>query len=101
MSWQEVARLSDIPDDEGFRVEVAGRAIALFKYEGEVFAIDDICTHAEASLATGFLDDCQIECPLHQACFDIRTGKVTQGPATEDVRSYPARVENGAVLLDV
>lgn len=101
MSWQEVARLGDVSDDEGFRVEVAGRAIALFKYQGEVFAIDDTCTHAEASLASGFLDDCQIECPLHQACFDIRTGKVTQGPATESVRSYPARVENGTVLLDV
>jgi naphthalene 1,2-dioxygenase system ferredoxin subunit len=101
VSWQEVARFGDIPDDEGFRVEVAGNAIALFKYEGEVYAIDDTCTHAEASLATGFLEDCQIECPLHQACFDIRTGKVTQGPATEDVRTYPARVENGAVLLDI
>lgn len=101
MSWQEVARLGDIPADEGFRVEVAGRAIALFRHEGEVFAIDDTCTHAQASLATGFLDDGQIECPLHQACFDIRTGKVTTGPATEDVRSYPARIENGAVLLDI
>jgi len=101
VSWQQVARLADIPDDEGHRVEVAGRAIALFKYEGEIFAIDDLCSHAEASLATGFLDGCQIECPLHQACFDVRTGKVTAGPATEDVRSYPARVENDAVFVDV
>jgi naphthalene 1,2-dioxygenase system ferredoxin subunit len=101
LSWQEVARLGDIPDDEGLSVNVGGRAVALFKVEDEVFAIDDTCSHEHASLSTGFLDGCEIECPLHQACFDIRTGKVTTGPATEDVRSYPTRVENGAVLLDV
>lgn len=101
MSWQDVARLADIPDDEGRRVEAAGRAIALFKYEGEVFAIDDLCSHAEASLATGFLDGCEIECPLHQACFDVRTGQVTAGPATKDVRSYPVRLEDGVVYVDV
>lgn len=101
MSWRQVALLADIPSDEGHRVEVAGRAIALFKCEGEIFAIDDLCSHAEASLASGFLDGCQIECPLHQACFDVRTGKVTAGPATEDVRSYPTRVENDAVFVYV
>lgn len=101
MGWREVARVEDIPAEEALRVVVEGRAVALFHVEGAVYAIDDLCTHAEASLSQGYLDGCVIECPLHQACFDVRTGRVLEGPATEDVRAYPAKVEAGAVLLDV
>lgn len=101
MSWREVARADDVPEDEGLCVTVEGRKIALFKIDGHVYAIDDTCSHAQAQLSMGFVDGCLVECPLHQACFDVRTGKVVTGPATEDVKSYPARVESGAVLLDV
>ncbi|MBN8605552.1 MAG: nitrite reductase small subunit NirD [Caulobacterales bacterium] len=100
MSWHQVAQADDVPEDEGLCVKIDGHAIALFRVEGEIYAIDDLCSHAEASLAAGFVDGGLIECPLHQACFDIRTGKVMTGPATEDVRSYRVKIEGGAVLVE-
>jgi nitrite reductase/ring-hydroxylating ferredoxin subunit len=57
-----------------------------------VFAIDDRCTHAEASLADGELMGEEVTCPLHFACFNVRTGERTGAPADEDVRSYETRV---------
>jgi naphthalene 1,2-dioxygenase system ferredoxin subunit len=100
LEWVEAARVEDIPEDDGFCAEVGGRRIALFRAEGEIYALDNSCPHTgDGQLSLGFLDGCVIECPLHQACFDIRTGKVLEGPATQDVRSYPVRVEAGAVLL--
>jgi naphthalene 1,2-dioxygenase system ferredoxin subunit len=101
VGWRKVAKADDVPEDEGFCVSVDGRNIALFKVEGEIYAIDDTCSHAQAQLSMGFVDGSIVECPLHQACFDVRTGKVMNGPATEDVASFPTRVEDGAVFLDV
>ncbi|RFB06262.1 bifunctional 3-phenylpropionate/cinnamic acid dioxygenase ferredoxin subunit [Parvularcula marina] len=101
MAWKKIASLADIPEYEGLKVDVDGHGIALFHVEGEVYAIDDMCSHAEAHLSQGFLEDCVIECPLHQACFDIRTGKVLSAPATEDVNAYEARIDGDDVLIDI
>lgn len=100
--WIEAAREAQVPQEDGLFVEVAGRRIALFRVEGEIYAIDDTCPHTgDGQLSLGFLDGAVVECPLHQACFDVRTGKLLEGPATEDVRSYPVRLEAGAVLVGV
>ncbi|MEX1147370.1 MAG: non-heme iron oxygenase ferredoxin subunit [Sphingomonadales bacterium] len=101
MAERTVARVSDIPEDEGLCVAVDGVKVALFRVGGAVYAIADTCSHAEASLAEGFLEGTMIECPLHQACFDIRTGKVLSDPATEDVASYPARIDGDSVIVDL
>jgi len=99
-SWVEAAREAEVPEDEGFFVEVEGQRIALFRAEGQIWAIDDTCPHTgDGQLSQGFLEGAVIECPLHQACFDVRTGKMLEGPATSDVRSYPVQVEAGAVLI--
>ena len=63
--------------------------VAVFNADGELFAIDDTCTHQDASLSEGWLEDCMIECPLHAASFDLRTGKPT-GPRPSG-RSAPTR----------
>ncbi len=101
MAWREVAQASAIPDDEGLALVVAGKPIALFRAEGEIYAIADLCSHEAQPLSMGYFENCVIECPFHQACFDVRTGKVLSGPTQEDVATYPVRVENGAVLLDI
>jgi naphthalene 1,2-dioxygenase system ferredoxin subunit len=102
LDWVEAALEADIPADEGHFVEVDGRKIALFRVEGQIYAIDDTCPHTGAGqLSLGFLDEGVVECPMHQACFDVRTGKVLAGPATEDVRSYPVKAEGGAVFLQL
>ena len=91
-SWVRAAARSDLAEGEVIGVEVAGHSIALYAADGNLFATDNICTHAYACLSDGWLDGEVIECPLHAARFDIRTGKVLDPPATEDLKTYPVRV---------
>jgi 3-phenylpropionate/trans-cinnamate dioxygenase ferredoxin subunit len=72
----------------------------VFNADGDLFAIDDTCTHQDASLSEGWLEGCLIECPLHAACFDLRTGKPTGPPAKRPVRTYPTLVVDGVVYVD-
>ncbi|MET4161711.1 naphthalene 1,2-dioxygenase system ferredoxin subunit [Marinobacterium sp. MBR-111] len=98
-NWIKVTALDDIPDDDVIGVSVEGRQIALYKYEGEVFATDNVCTHGQALLSDGFLEDGEIECPLHQGRFCIKSGKAMCDPLTEDVRTYDTRIDGEEVLL--
>ena len=100
-NWTTVMPLDAVPDGEPIEVEVDGRQIALYRVEGDVYATDAICTHAHARLAEGFLEGHEIECPLHQGRFDVRTGKALCPPLTEDVCIYSVRVQDGEVLIDV
>ena len=90
--WVRAAARGDLAEGEVLGVEIAGRSIALYAADDGIFATDNICTHAYACLSDGWLDGEVIECPLHAARFDIRTGKVLDPPATEDLKTYPARV---------
>ena len=98
--WVRIADEGDVVDGEPFASEYHGEAIALYRYEGTVHAIGDLCTHEQVRLSDGWLDGDRIECPLHQSCFEIRTGKVIEGgPATEDVPLYAVRIEEGGVFV--
>jgi phenylpropionate dioxygenase-like ring-hydroxylating dioxygenase large terminal subunit len=101
MAWQKVASLDALRDGGVLGIDVDGTDIALFRMGDEVLATDGICTHAHASLADGFVEGDTIECPLHQALFHIRTGKALCGPATEDLKIYPVKVEGADVLIDL
>jgi 3-phenylpropionate/trans-cinnamate dioxygenase ferredoxin component len=94
-----VCALADLSPGESTRV-VAHVPVAVFNADGELFAIDDTCTHQDASLSEGWLEDCLIECPLHAACFDLRTGKPTGPPAKRSVRTYDVLVNDGVVYVD-
>jgi 3-phenylpropionate/trans-cinnamate dioxygenase ferredoxin component len=93
--------LSDLPDGEALAVELAGEPVALVKTGGEVFAIRDVCSHAEVPLSEGEIDGCTIECWLHGSRFDLRTGKPTGMPATVPVPVYPVKIEGGDVLVSI
>jgi 3-phenylpropionate/trans-cinnamate dioxygenase ferredoxin subunit len=95
-----VCALTDLLPGESIRV-VAHVPVAVFNADGELFAIDDTCTHQDASLSEGWLEGRLIECPLHAACFDLRTGKPTGPPAKRPVRTYPTLVKDGVVYVDV
>lgn len=98
--WARVADASEIVDGEPFAAEWQEEPIALYRHEGTIFAIGDICTHEHVRLSDGWLEGDRIECPLHQSCFEIRTGRVIEGgPAHEDVPSYIVKVEGGAVFV--
>jgi len=90
--WVRVAGRGDLASGEVIGVEAGGRSIAIYDSDEGLFATDNICTHAYACLSDGWLDGQTIECPLHAARFDIRTGKVLDPPATEDLKTYPVRL---------
>ena len=100
-TWTDVAAEADLFDGAGISVLAAGRDIALFKIEDGVWAIDNVCSHGNARLCDGYVDGHLVECPFHQAMFDLHDGSVACGPATEPVRSWPVKIEDGRVLLDL
>ncbi|MFK0290144.1 bifunctional 3-phenylpropionate/cinnamic acid dioxygenase ferredoxin subunit [Streptomyces sp. NPDC090442] len=93
-----VCHLAELPAGESVRLDTAP-PIAVFNADGELYAIDDTCTHQDASLADGWLEGCLVECPLHAASFDLRTGAATCLPARRPVRTHPVSVENGMVYV--
>ncbi|NGY64563.1 bifunctional 3-phenylpropionate/cinnamic acid dioxygenase ferredoxin subunit [Lentzea sp. NEAU-D13] len=91
--------VDDLPVGES--VVVPGDvAIAVFNADGEFYAIDDTCSHQDASLSEGWLEGCFVECPLHAALFDLRTGMPTCLPAKKAVRTYPVVVQDGVIYVD-
>jgi 3-phenylpropionate/trans-cinnamate dioxygenase ferredoxin subunit len=94
-----VCALDDVPDEGALRVEVGGKPICIARSQGEVFAISDICSHADVSLSEGDVEDGTIECWLHGSRFDLRTGAPTGLPATKPVATYPVTVEGDDVLV--
>ncbi|MGY0022494.1 bifunctional 3-phenylpropionate/cinnamic acid dioxygenase ferredoxin subunit [Streptomyces sp. cg35] len=91
-----VCRLEDLPVGESVRIDTVP-PIAVFHAEGELYAIDDTCTHQDASLSEGWLEGCQVECPLHEASFDLRTGQPTCLPARRPVRTHRVTVDDGVI----
>lgn len=99
MNWIRIASASDLQDDEVLGLTVGGARIALYRSQGEFYATDNRCTHAEALMSEGYLEDGCIECPLHQARFDIRTGAAMCAPATEPLRTYPVKREGDEIFV--
>lgn len=100
-TFHKVASTSDIDENEALQVIVSGKEIAIINLGGEFFALDDICTHAYASMADGYIEGDCIECPLHGAQFNIRTGKVATPPATEDLTPYEVKIDGDDILVGV
>ena len=95
----KICPLTALPPGEARRVE-ADPPIAVFHTEdGEVFAIDDTCSHQDASLADGWLEGCEVECPLHASRFDLRTGAVDAPPAKRPIRTHEVRVQDDMVYV--
>ena len=99
--WTQVIELAQVPSDDVVAVQTAGKELAIYGVDGEVFATDNICTHGHARLCDGFLEGHEIECPLHQGRFDIRNGRAMYEPLTSDIRTYPVRIEAGSVFVNI
>ena len=101
IEWHRVASTEDFRTAEAKAVTLSGRAIGLFRASGGYYAIDDVCTHEFALLSDGFVEGCEVECPLHMARFDLRTGKAMSPPADQDVATFPVRVEGTDIYVGV
>lgn len=98
IAWQRVASFSALVEGEAIAARLGEVPVAVIRAGGEVYVIDDICTHEYALLSSGFVEGCTIECPLHQATFDIRSGRCLSPPADTDLRTYAVRIDGDDVL---
>jgi 3-phenylpropionate/trans-cinnamate dioxygenase ferredoxin subunit len=97
--FRTVAQLEDVPENALLAVELDGVSIVLANSEGEIHALHDECSHEEFPLSDGEIVNGQVECVLHGARFDLRTGLAKALPAVRPVKSYECRVEDGAILV--
>jgi nitrite reductase/ring-hydroxylating ferredoxin subunit len=96
-SWIGLCRLDELEDEAMQPFEVGPRRIVLYLVSGQVYATDNVCSHAFALLTDGWLEDGLVECPLHGAQFDVTTGAVVRGPADCPVQTFETRVHDGVV----
>jgi 3-phenylpropionate/trans-cinnamate dioxygenase ferredoxin subunit len=97
--FQTVAQLEDVPENALVPVELDGFSIVLANSEGEILALHNQCSHEEYPLSDGEIVNGQVECLLHGARFDLRSGAAKALPAVRPVKSYECRVENGAIQI--
>ncbi|MEJ2343942.1 MAG: non-heme iron oxygenase ferredoxin subunit [Gammaproteobacteria bacterium] len=97
--WIDVAQADEIPCGSYRVVDLDGEDIAVFNLDGELYAIQDLCTHDGGELTGGERCGFEIECPRHGARFNIKTGEVTAPPAYEPVHTFPVRVHSGKIQL--
>ena len=95
----KVAQVGDLSPGEMMVVEVEQERILLVNVEGNVYACDDICSHAYASLGEGDLSGEEVECPLHGSAFNVITGESLSPPADESVRVFELRIEGQDILV--
>ncbi len=98
---QKACSLSELPEEGALRVELGGKPVCIARSGGTVYAIGDICSHADVSLSEGDVEDGHIECWLHGSMFDLATGTPTGLPATKPVPTYAVTVEGDTVLVEM
>ena len=96
-----VAKTGDIPEGEMRAYQVGGEDVTIANVAGTFYAFNDVCTHAMCSLAEGDLDDTTVTCACHGSEFDVTTGDVLGGPATEPVDSYQVSVEGDDIQVEL
>lgn len=93
--WVRAIAETDLPDGALTGIEVEGRKVLLHRSNGDVHALDNVCSHAGGLLSRGEVTDCTVECPLHGARFDLRDGRIVRGPAHHPQPVLPTRIRNG------
>ena len=98
--FHTVCRVEDLAEGEGKTVEAAGKLLAVFLLQGQVYAIDDVCPHMGASLAGGYVENGTVTCPWHAWRFRLADGAWADNPRLK-IGCYPVRVENGVVQIQL
>ena len=80
MSWIGVCDAEQVQEDFPYSGSIDGKEIGIYLIDGEYYALEDVCPHAYALLSQGFVEDGKVECPLHEAVFDVKTGQCLHGP---------------------
>jgi nitrite reductase/ring-hydroxylating ferredoxin subunit len=101
MTWRLAIAAGSIADGEMVGLQIEDREIAICRIGDQYHAVHNICTHEYTLLSDGYFEDGCIECPLHQARFDVKTGEPDGPPPTEPIRVYPVKIEGGQVLVNL
>ena len=100
--WIEACAADSIGEEDVVRFDHGGRTFAIYRSpDDQYYATDGLCTHEKVHLADGLVMDNIIECPKHNGRFDYRTGAARGAPVCVDLKSYPVKVEQGKVLIDI
>jgi len=99
MNWVRAASRDELADDSVKRVQVGAQTVALVRSGGQYYALEDCCSHEEASLSEGFVEAGHIECPRHGALFDLVSGEPISLPATRPVGTWTVRVQGNDILV--
>lgn len=97
--WARIASADDVPPEQLHAVHTDAGPVVLVNVEGEIYALEDRCSHQDYPLSAGDVEDGQIECAFHGARFDVCTGRATQLPAITPVRTFDVEVRDGGVYL--
>jgi len=99
--WHFAGTAQDFEDEDVEQVKIGSLAVAVYRAKGQFYATQDLCTHERAYLSDGVVIDCIVECPFHQGRFDVRTGKAMGAPVIVPLKTYPLKVVNGRVYVQV
>ena len=100
--WVDVCSPSEIEEEDLVRFDHGDRTFAVYRSaDDEYFCTDGLCTHEQVHLADGLVMDNIIECPKHNGRFDYRTGEAKGAPVCVDLNTYPTKIENGRVLIQI
>jgi 3-phenylpropionate/trans-cinnamate dioxygenase ferredoxin subunit/naphthalene 1,2-dioxygenase system ferredoxin subunit len=99
-TWHHLCAAAKLSEGEPLGFRLGDRRVALYKVDDEIFATDDVCSHAFALLSSGFLEGHVIECPLHGAMFDVRDGKC-RSSAYKDIEAFKVEIRDGEVYVQL
>ena len=100
-TWINTVAFDDIDDEDVVRFDHAGKTYAIYRVGDQVYASDGLCTHEKVHLCDGLVMDHVIECPKHNGRFDIRDGRPLGAPVCVALKTWPAKVVDGVVLIEV
>ena len=100
-NWLEVAEESGIEVEDIVRFDHDDKSYCVYKLEDGYYATDGYCTHETVHLEDGLVVDDEIECPMHQGIFKIKTGAAISPPACVDLKTYPVKVDNGKIFIKI
>ena len=100
-NWIEVGKVDSIDMEDLIRFDHGEKTFCIYRIEDGFYATDGICTHEEVHLEDGLVMDDEIECPMHQGIFDIKTGKAKSPPACVDLKTFPIKVDNNKIYIKI
>ena len=100
-NWIEVGYIDSIEEEDLIRFDHQDKTFCVYRLTDGFHATDGICTHEAVHLEDGLVMDDEIECPMHQGIFNIKSGEALSPPACEDLKTYPVKVDNDKIFIKI